>query len=180
MSQKPKDMRRSAIAVWNRCAAEIAVRYFEAARDDEGERFVNDISIVGSMVFRDQVRQAIQILGYLYPYGQSLVSRHLVAIVAFAKAVDFGIVGGFCFEIPRHDGSLAWTADRFAAILVRKAILARLAKRQFCVFRNARVQAIGWRAELHCMRILKCHKAYVEQQEHFMKRMGVPPLRRVR
>lgn len=153
---------------FNYCAGKIAQQYVAEVRAEEGERVVGDISIVGSNSFRDQVTESIHLLKHKYPFGHSLLLRYIGAIAAFSRRIDYGVVEGVCFEVPTAKGNLAWHPNRFAALLVRSAILARLAKHGLCVFRNPRVQSVAWQAELRCMKILGCHQDYVRQQNAYM------------
>ena len=156
------------VRLLNRSAGKIAQQYLSDVRTEEGERIVNDISIVGSNHFRDEVTESIHLLKNKYPFGYSLLQRYISSIVAFSRPIDYGVVDGLCFEVPRANGSLAWHPNRFAALLIRKAILARLSKRDLCVFRNPQVQSVAWKAELRCMKILGCHPDYVKQQKEYM------------
>lgn len=153
----------------NRLAGVIAEQYFLQARCEEGERIVFDISIIGSNQFRDEVTESIHLLKNEYPFGYSLLQRYISAVVAFSKRIDYGVVGGLCFEVPMQNGNLPWHTNRFAALLVRDAILARLARRDLCIFRNPRVQAIAWEVELRCMKMLGCHHDYIKQHEDYVK-----------
>jgi hypothetical protein len=156
----------------NRLAGKIAAQYFSQARSEEGERVVFDISIIGSNQFRDEVTESIHLLKNKYPFGYSLLQRYISAIVAFSRRIDYGVVEGLCFEVPMQNGNLPWHTDRFAALLVRDAILARLAKHDLCIFRNPRVQSLAWEAELRCMKMLGCHSDYIKQQEDYIRLRG--------
>jgi hypothetical protein len=157
-----------ATRLFTKWATKIVQEAYSGVRDEEGERTVDDISIVGSNRFRDQVTESINHLRRHYAFGYSLVQRYIRGIVALPKPIDFGFVDGLYFEIPQSNGGLPWSPDRFAALLVRDAIFARESKYDLWVFRNARVQLVAWKAELRCMKLLGCHPDYVKQQEDFI------------
>lgn len=161
-------MRKSAVRLLNKTAAKIAEAFYSGARSKDAERIVGKISVIGSNPFRDQVTESIDHLQRHHAFGYSLVQRYIRAVVALPKPVDFGFVGGLCFEMPGPTGRLPWSTDRFAALLVRDAIFARESKYDLCVFRNTRVQLVAWKAELRCMKLLGCHVDYIKQQEDFI------------
>lgn len=157
------------VRLFNHWAGKIAQQHLSDVQAEEGERFIGDMSVLGSNTFRDEVTASIILLKDKYPFGYSLMQRYISAIVSFPRRIDFGIVSGLCFEVPRANSSLAWHPNRFAALLVRRAILARLSKQGFCVFRNRRVQSVAWKAELRCMKMLDCHPDYIKQQEDYIR-----------
>jgi hypothetical protein len=153
----------------NNGGSRIARRYYEDARENEGERVVYGINIVGPNRFRDAVTEAIAELAACDQFGHRLVQRYLHAVVAVDARLDFGFVIGVCFEPSTTAGGLRWHPNRFAGILLRTAVYTRLVQGfDICVWRNPKAQLPALRRELRWLYRADCDRAYITQQEQFI------------
>jgi hypothetical protein len=162
-------MRRWLASALNRSASFVAEKYFERACENEAERRVGSINVVGPNGLRDEVSESLRILQSYYPYGYGLVQRYLRAVVGLDVPLDFGWVIGVQFEHIERFGRLRWSPDRFAGVLLRTAIYTRLTKGYgICVWRNPRAQLPALKQELRLLRIIGCDAKYIVQQEEFV------------
>lgn len=164
-------MRRWLGRILDNSSSFVAEKYYETACDNEGERRVGSINIVGPNRFRDEVSESLRILESHYPYGYALVQRYLRGVAALDVALDFGWVIGVRFEpVARYGRLLRWPPDRFAGVLLRTAIYTRLTKGYgICVWRNPKAQLPALKQELRLLRMIGCDAQYIVQQEEFVE-----------
>jgi len=164
-------IRRFLGRILNKSASFVAEKYYEGACENEGERRVGSVNVVGPNRFRDEVSESLRILERNYPFGYALVQRYLRAVVGLNVRLDFGWVIGVRFEpIARSGTVLRWSPDRFAGVLLRTAIYTRLTKGYgICVWRNPKAQLPGLKRELRLLRMIGCENRYIVQQEEFIE-----------
>ena len=156
---------------WNAKAASTAEEFYDAVRRNEGERRVGGVNIVGNNLFRDQVEESIARLEKDHPFGYSMVRRYIRGVAAVPKPISFRYLTGLCFEVPDENGGLPWSIDRFAGVLLRAAVYARLARgHKVCLWLSSRAQLPALRQELRCLRLLGCSSNYIAQQEEFVEK----------
>jgi hypothetical protein len=162
-------MRRWLGRMLNKSASVVAQKYYERACENEGERRVGNINVVGPNRFRDEVSESLRILEAHYPFGYTLIQRYLRGVVGLDAALDFGWVIGVCFEPVARSGRLRWPPERFAGVLLRTAIDTRLTKGySICVWRNPKAQLPALKRELRLLRAIGCDPQYIVQQEEFI------------
>jgi hypothetical protein len=155
--------------LWNSRAIRTAEEFYSVMRQAEGERRIGNVNIVGNNLFRDEVAESLARLKDQDPYGYSLVQRYIRGVVAVPKPISFGYLTALCFEVPGKDGSLPWSPDRFAGVLLRTALDVRFARGyNICLWLNPKAQLPALRRELECLRALQCHPTYITQQEDFI------------
>lgn len=155
----------------NRSASFVAEKYYETACENEGERRIGNINIVGANCFRDEVSESLQVLQRYSPFGYTLAQRYLRGVVGLPVPLDFGFVIGVRFEPVTPSGALLrWSTDRFAGVLLRTAIYTRFTTGyQICVWKNAKAQLPALKQELRLLRTIGCDAVYITQQEQFIE-----------
>jgi hypothetical protein len=141
----------------------VARAQYDIARSKFSEQRFDDISIYGRPPFVDYVIEALRELKAGYPYGYSLVHRYLRGIVDNQRVE--GVVDGVRYEKMGPTGRLSVAPSRYAALLVRQAIVQRQVW-GLSIPKNPRSHLISLQKELDAMRRLQCDPRHFHPQQN--------------
>jgi len=140
-------------------AAVSAEDKYAAERAKLPESRIGNVVVHGSAAFVNDVTDALTQLQRSYPYGYSLVQRYVRGIIASESRRQTGWPIQVVFQRTTPEGRLPFPPNRFAANLVRHAVVWR--KQQgFGLTRSRKSQLQSLNRELHAMRLLKCDQKY--------------------
>lgn len=134
-------------------------RNYKLERSDLPEHRFDRVHIYGNSSFATQITEALSRLKQTYPYGYSLVRRYVDAIVQSNTTWGMGIAIGVVYQKTDSNGRLSVSADRYAANLVRYAVVIRKLK-SFYLCRSPRSELSSLNRELRAMRLLQCDEKY--------------------
>jgi len=143
----------------NRVAAVIAEDQYDRERTKFPESRVGGICVHGAAPFVSDVNQALSELQRCYPYGYSLVQRYVRGIIDTDVRRRNGELIQVVFVRSTPEGRLPFPPNRFAANLVRHAVVWRK-QFGFDLFRSRKSQLQSIARELHAMRLLGCDQKY--------------------
>ncbi len=143
----------------NKGAAVIAEDQYERECAKFPESRVGAISVRGPAPFVTDVTEALAQLEHGYPYGYSLVQRYVRGIIATDIRRRNGEPIRVVFVGSTPEGRLPVPPNRFAANLVRYAVVWRK-QFGFGLFRSRKSQIQSISRELHAMRLLECDQRY--------------------
>jgi hypothetical protein len=131
------------------------------------ERRVGNIRVNGSEAFVSDVSDALAQLQRGYPYGYSLVQRYIRGIVGSDTHRRTGYPIQVVFQRATADGKLPIAPNRFAANLVRYAVVYRK-QNGFGLTRSRKSQLQSLNRELHAMRLLQCDQRYFHRPNNLI------------
>jgi len=142
-----------------RGAAVAAEEAYERERAKFPGSRVGRLLVHGPPLFVSDVREALAQLERSYEYGYSLVQRYVRGIVSTDMYRRKGESIQVVFIRATPEGRLPCPPNRFAANLVRHAVIYR---KQFGlgIFQSRKSQIQSLNRELHAMRLLGCDQKY--------------------
>ncbi len=143
----------------NKAAAVVAEGQYERECAKFAESRVDAIRVHGPAPFVSNVSEALAQLRSYYPYGYSLVQRYVRGIIVTDIRRRNGEPIRVVFVRPTPEGKLPFPPNRFAANLVRHAVVSRK-QFGFGLFRSQKSQIQSISRELHAMRLLGCDQRY--------------------
>lgn len=143
----------------NKGAAVVAEGQYERERAKFPEFRVGSIRVHGPSAFVADVSDGLAQLEHSYPYGYSLVQRYVRGIIDTDIRRRNGEPIRVVFVRSTQEGRLPFPANRFAANLVRYAVVWRK-QFGFGLFRSRKSQLQSINRELHAMRLLECDQRY--------------------
>ena len=126
------------------------------------ERRVGNIRVNGPENFVSDVADALTQLQRGYPYGYSLVQRYVRGIIGSDTHRRTGWPIQVVFQPATSEGKLPIQPNRFAANLVRHAVIYRK-QIGFGLTRSRKSQLQSLNRELHAMRLLQCDQRYFDR-----------------
>jgi hypothetical protein len=123
------------------------------------DEHIGRVRVVGSDSFVSQITDSLSALKTGYPYGYSLVQRYVRGIIEAELHQRNGSPIRVVFVRTTPDGKLPCAPNRFAAHLVRRAVIWRK-QFHFGLFRSRKSQLHSLNRELHAMRLLQCDQRY--------------------
>jgi hypothetical protein len=128
---------------------------------------VGNVRLHGSETFLTDVTDALTQLQHSYPYGYSLVQRYIRGIVGSDTHRRTGHPIQVVFQPATAEGRLPIPANRFAANLVRHAVVYRK-QIGFGLTRSRKSQLQSLNRELHAMRLLQCDQRYFHRPNNLI------------
>ena len=142
-----------------KAAAIIVEDSYESERSKFPDCRIGRLHVYGSPAFVSDVTEALAQLERGYAYGYSLVQRYIRGIIETKIPRRNGENIQVVFVPPAGDGRLPIPPNRFAANLVRYAVVWR--KRfGFDLFKSRKSQLQSITRELHATRLLGCDQKY--------------------
>jgi hypothetical protein len=161
-----------AINKWIIAAAqEKAEEYFSATVLSLPRKSVGRILIYGGDVFYEEVAAALASLRARDDYHYRLVQRYIRAIVQADRSHRSGQILGVRYQPIGDSGRLPLASNRFAALLVRDAVVLREI-RGFGLSRSSKANLVALTHELRTMDTLSCHPKYIEHQKQELMRIS--------
>jgi hypothetical protein len=132
---------------------------YDRERAELPEHLVGSVRIYGHPPFVSQVTDALSQLHQAYPYGYSLVQRYVRGIIQSNTRRQTGHPIQVVFRSCTPEGTLPFPPDRFAANLVRHAVIFRK-QLAFGLARSRKSEHQSLSRESHAMRLLHCDQKY--------------------
>ena len=149
----------------------------EDAYESERSKFpdcrIGALHVYGFPPFVSDVTEALAQLERSYPYGYSLVQRYIRGIIETKMRRWNGESIQVVFVPPAADGRLRIPPNRFAANLVRYAVVWRK-QFGFDLFKSRKSQLQSLTRELHAMRLLGCDQKYFHRPTNLILNLGKP------
>jgi hypothetical protein len=123
------------------------------------ESRIGNVLVHGSAPFVSEVTDALAQLQRSYPYGHSLVQRYMRGIIESETRRQIGWPIRVVFQRSTPEGRLPFPPNRFAANLVRHAVVWRK-QHGFGLTRSHKSKLQSLNRELHAMRLLECDQRY--------------------
>jgi hypothetical protein len=120
---------------------------------------IGRILVHGPSLFVSDVTEALAQLERSYGYGYSLVQRYVRGIISTDMYRRKGESIQVVYVRATPEGRLPYPPNRFAANLVRHAVIYRK-QFSFGIFRSRKSQLQSLNRELHAMRLLGCDQKY--------------------
>jgi hypothetical protein len=140
-------------------AAVDSQQQYDRERAKLPEHIVGAVRIYGHPPFVSQVTEALSQLQQAYPYGYSLVQRYIRGIIQSDFRRQTGHPIQVVFRSCTPEGILPFAPNRFAANLVRYAVVFRK-QLAFGLARSRKSEYQSLNRELHAMRLLQCDPRY--------------------
>jgi hypothetical protein len=131
------------------------------------ERRVGNVHVHGSEPFLNDVADALTQLQRSYPYGYALVQRYIRGIIGSDTHRRTGYPIQVIFQPATSEGRLPVPPNRFAANLVRYAVVYRK-QIGFGLTRCRKSQVQSLNRELHAMRLLQCDQRYFHRPNNLI------------
>ena len=140
---------------------------YQRERANLPEHTFGALRVHGHQPFVDQVRDALSQLQRAYPYGYSLVQRYVRAIIQSESRRQTGHPIRVVFRSCTPEGKLPVAPNRFAANLVRHAVIFRK-QLGFGLARSRKSEHQSLSRELHAMRLLQCDPKYFHRPNNLV------------
>ena len=131
------------------------------------ERRVGNVRVHGPEGFLVDVTDALTQLQHGYPFGYSLVQRYIRGIIGSDTQRRTGYHIQVVFQPTTAEGKLPVAPNRFAANLVRYAVVYRK-QIYFGLTRSRKSQLQSLNRELHAMRLLQCDQKYFHRPNNLI------------
>jgi hypothetical protein len=150
-----------------KAAAVPAEDAYTAECEKLAKRRVGNVGVHGSEAFLADVTDALAQLQRNYPYGYSLVQRYVRGIIGSDTHRQTGYPIQVVFQRTSAEGKLPVAPNRFAANLVRYAVVYRK-QIHFGLTRSRKSQLQSLNRELHAMRLLQCDQRYFHRPNNLI------------